>query len=191
MKAGYDGSFRQESMALCSPEVIVNDDSSDDEDKVLVFPSEERPVKAKFYHPLPGARGEAAQGGLGAHAESSASTADHHDVDDRLSAKKRQRELFLSSAGPFSYGKAAAALALKSRHAKRAPPPTRLNYTIRKVAVRRNSDSVGELPVTPSPPPDAKAMIQSSPLSKFAEATRPLTAQATAAAPVKIFVDAP
>ncbi|KAE9358701.1 hypothetical protein PF008_g2581 [Phytophthora fragariae] len=34
-------------------------------------------------------------------------------------------------------------------------------------------------------------MIQSSPLSKFAEVTRPLTAPATAAASVKIFVDAP
>ncbi|KAE9247332.1 hypothetical protein PF004_g4379 [Phytophthora fragariae] len=162
MKAGYDGSFRQESMAFSSPEVIVIDDSSDDEEQVLAFPSEERPVKSEFYDPLPGSR-----------------------------AKKRQRELFRSSVGPFSDGKAAAALALKSRHAKRAPPPTRLNSTIRKVAVRRNSDSVGDLPVTPSPPPDAKAMIQSSPISKFAEATRSLTAQATAAAPAKIFVDAP
>ncbi|KAE9128546.1 hypothetical protein PF010_g4467 [Phytophthora fragariae] len=191
MKAGYDGSFRQESMAFSSPEVIVIDDSSDDEEQVLAFPSEERPVKSEFYDPLPGSRGEAARDGLGAHIESSASTVDHHDVDDCPSAKKRQRELFRSSVGPFSDGKAAAALALKSRHAKRAPPPTRLNSTIRKVAVRRNSDSVGDLPVTPSPPPDAKAMIQSSPISKFAEATRSLTAQATAAAPAKIFVDAP
>ncbi|KAE9350852.1 hypothetical protein PF008_g6230 [Phytophthora fragariae] len=162
MKAGYDGSFRQESMAFSSPEVIVIDDSSDDEEQVLAFPNEERPVKSEFYDPLPGSR-----------------------------AKKRQRELFRSSVGPFSDGKAAAAFALKSRHAKRAPPPTRLNSTIRKVAVRRNSDSVGDLPVTPSPPPDSKAMIQSSPISKFAEATRSLTAQATAAAPAKIFVDAP
>ncbi|KAE9342750.1 hypothetical protein PR003_g9317 [Phytophthora rubi] len=191
MKAGYDGSFRQESMAFSSPEVIVIDDSSDDEEQVLAFPSEEHPVKSEFDDPLPGSRGEAARDGLGAHTESSASTVDHHDVDDCPSAKKRLRELFRSSVGPFSDEKAAAALALKSRHAKRAPPPTRLNSTIRKVAVRRNSESVGELPVTPSPPPDAKAMIQSSPISKFAEATRSLTAQATAAAPAKIFVDAP
>ncbi|KAE9046289.1 hypothetical protein PR003_g3056 [Phytophthora rubi] len=126
MKVNYDGIFRQESMALCNPEVIVIDDSSDDEEKVLVFPSEESPIKSDFFHPLPGSRGEAERGELGAHSETSASTADHHDVDDRPSAKRRQRELFRSSAGPFRDGKAAVALAMKSRRAKHAPPPTRL-----------------------------------------------------------------
>ncbi|KAE9325940.1 hypothetical protein PF001_g2682 [Phytophthora fragariae] len=126
MKVNYDGIFRQESMALCNPEVIVIDDSSDDEEKGLVFPSEESPIKSGFFHPLPGSRGEAERGELGAHSETSASTADHHDVDDRPSAKRRQRELFRSSAGPFRDGKAAVALAMKSRRAKHAPPPTRL-----------------------------------------------------------------
>lgn len=124
-------------MALCNPEVIVIDGSSDDEEKALVFPSEERHVKSDFFHPLPGSRGEAKRGELGAHSETSASPADHHDVDDRPSAKRRQRELFRSSAGPFRDGKTAVALAMKSRRAKHAPPSTRLHYTIRKIAVRR------------------------------------------------------